>query len=288
MPRLPFRSIVALCGWLAIAGPLPAQAEQSPETADSVSSAPAQTYADLADLALPAEVVVRAQIRQATRLKPAQAPDLPASIARVYIVVRTSSLLVGPALGESLSFLADVPLDERGKLPKLNKSQVLVFARTVPGKPGQLALVAPDAMIAWTPDAEQRLRAILTERNSPDAPPHITALREALHVPGNLAGEGETQFFFATEGGKPVSLSVVRRPGQPTTWGVSFSEIVDQAARPPEKDTLGWYRLACELPPRLPDGTNIAERPRDRQAASEDYALIMADLGPCARQRAHR
>jgi len=164
----------------------------------------------------------------------------------------------------------------------------VVLARTVPGKPAELALVAPDAMLAWTADVEQRLRAILTERNSPDAPPHITALREALHVPGNLAGEGETQFFFATEGGKPVSLSVVRRPGQPTTWGVSFSEIVDQAARPPEKDTLGWYRLACELPPQLPEGTNIADRPQDRQAAAEDYAQVIGDLGPCARKRQTR
>lgn len=288
MPRYARHTIIVLSGLLAVVGPMPVCAAQSPETAVSPASEPAQTYADLVDLALPAEVVVRAQVRVASRLKPAQSPDVPAGMARLYIEARTSSLLVGPAIGESLRFLADVPVDSRGKVAKLTKSQVIVLARTVPGKPGELALVAPDAMLAWSPETELRLRAILTERNSPDAPPHITALREALHVPGNLAGEGETQFFFATEGGKPVSLSVVHRPAQPPTWGVSFSEIVDQAARPPEKETLGWYRLACELPARLPDGSNIADRPEHRQAASEDYAMIIGDLGPCLRKRPAR
>ncbi|MFX4520404.1 hypothetical protein ABTA72_19675, partial [Acinetobacter baumannii] len=48
-----------------------------PQVATSADAAPALTYADLADLALPAELVTRAQVRSATRLKPAQAPDVP-------------------------------------------------------------------------------------------------------------------------------------------------------------------------------------------------------------------
>jgi hypothetical protein len=40
-----------------------------------------------------------------------------------------------------------------------------------------------------------------------------------MHVPGNLTGEGETQVFLSTTEGQPASLSIVRRPGQPTTWG---------------------------------------------------------------------
>lgn len=168
----------------------------------------ALAYADLVDLALPAQVALRAQVRKAIRLKPQEAPGLPAGQARLYIEARTTALLIGPAQGESVRFLADVPLDARGKVPKLNKTAVLVLARAVPGRPGELQLVAPDAMLALTPGREATLRAILTETAQPDAPPAITALREVLHVSGNLADEGETQLFLATATGAPVSISV--------------------------------------------------------------------------------
>jgi hypothetical protein len=262
------------------------------ETALSVSMAPGLeadpdfTYADLVDLALPAEVVVRAQVRKTAWLKPEEAPGLPPGRARLYVEARTTALLIGPDLGESIRFLADVPLDARGKPPKLNKTEVLVLARTVENRPGELQLVAPDAMLPLTSAREATLRAILTETAQPDAPPPITALREALHVSGNLAGEGETQLFLATSTGAPVSISVLRRPDQPVTWGVSFTEIVDSAARPPLPSSLAWYRLACGLPLRLPERANISGSLADRRIAAEDYARVLADLGPCTRKRA--
>ena len=243
------------------------------------------TYADLVDLALPAEVVARAQVRKAVRLKPEEAPGLPAGRARFYIEARTSALLIGPDLGESIKFLADVPLDARGKPAKLAKTDVLIIARMVPERPGELQLVAPDAMLAATGWREATLRAILTETTRPDAPPAITALREVLHVQGNLAGEGETQLFLATATGAPVSISVLRRPDQPASWGVSFTEIVDSSARPPLPATLAWYRLACGLPQHLPERANISGTLADRRTAAEDYAKVLADLGPCARKR---
>ncbi|WP_292928615.1 hypothetical protein [Novosphingobium sp. PASSN1] len=247
---------------------------------------PDLSYADLVDLALPANVVLKAEIRKAVRLKPEEAPGLPAGRARFYIEARTSALLIGPDLGESTRFLADVPLDARGKPPKRGKAPVLVLARTVPERPGELQLVAPDAMLPLTPAREATLRAILTETAQSDTPPAITALREALHVSGNLAGEGETQLFLGTATGAPVSISVLRRPGQPATWGVSFTEIVDSAARPPLPATLAWYRLACGLPRRMPERANISATLADRRIAAEDYAQVLADLGPCLRKRA--
>ncbi|WP_408591683.1 hypothetical protein [Novosphingobium sp.] len=246
---------------------------------------PALTYADLVDLALPAELVTRAEIRRATRLKPEQAPDVPAGKARLYVEAVTTALLVGPDLGESIRFLADVPLDAKGRVPKLTRTQVLVLARTVAGRPGELQLVAGDAMLPWSADTETRLRSVLTALLAPDAPARVLSLREALHVPGNLAGEGETQLFFATEGERPIALSILRRPGEPTRWGVSFSEIVDQAATPPALDTLAWYRLACSLPQSLSERANISATANDRRIATEDYALVLADLGPCTRNR---
>jgi hypothetical protein len=245
----------------------------------------ALAYADLVDLALPAGTALRAQVRKAIRLKPEEAPGLAEGRARLYIEARITALLIGPELGESVRFLADVPLDARGKVAKLGKTEVLVLARIVPERPGELQLVAPDAMLALTPGREATLRAILTETARPDAPPAITALREVLHVSGNLADEGETQLFLATATGAPVSISVLRRPGQAPAWGVSFTEIVDSAARPPLPATLAWYRLACGLPQRLPERANISGTLADRRIAAEDYALVQADLGPCIRKR---
>lgn len=244
-----------------------------------------RSYADLADLADSATIVARADIRKVAQLKPEQAPGVPIGTARVYVEARTTALLAGSGLGESLHYLADVPLDATGRLPKLKKMSVLIFARAVDGRPSELRLVTPDAQVPWDAGTEAMTRAILTELVGPGTPPRITGLREALHVRGNLAGEGETQLFLATEGGAPVSLSVVRRPGQPTVWGVSFSEIVDQAARPPAPQTLAWYRLACFLPAALPASANLSGTAEDRQIANEDYALIIHDLGPCGRSR---
>lgn len=243
------------------------------------------TYADLADLALPADLVARAQVRKVAPLKPEQSPDLAPGKVRIYVEARTIAVLAGPDLGESIRFLTDVPLDSRGKVPRLSKADVLVIGHTVPGRPGELLLSAPDAMLPYAPLAEQKLRAILTEKLSTDAPPVVRGVREAMHVAGNLAGEGETQVFLATEGGRPAALSIVRRPGQAPSWGASFSEIVDQAARPPAPETLAWYRLACFLPASLPERANISDSAADRQAAAEDYALALGDLGACARVR---
>lgn len=258
---------------------------------DSSTIAPAdtagQTYADLVDLAQASPVVVRATIHRQSRLKPEESPGVAPGFARLYIEADTAALLVGPDLGESLRFLADVPVDGSGKVPKLAKTPVLLFANIVPGKPGELQLTASDTMFAWNAGFEAQVRAILTELVNPDSPPQITGLREALHVPGNLTGEGETQFFFATTDGKPVSISVVRRPGEPTRWGVSFSEIVDQAAQPPRPRTLAWYRLACSLPARVPDRASISATEADKRIALDDYALVLRELGPCSRNRAH-
>ncbi|MBB3859761.1 hypothetical protein GGQ88_001022 [Novosphingobium hassiacum] len=242
------------------------------------------TYADLAGLAEAADVVLRAQVKKASRLKPEQAPNLPVGMARMLIEARTVAVLSGPAMGETVRYLADVPLDAKGKPPKLNKAQVMLFARTVAGRAGELALVDGGAQIAWSTGVEARTRTILTDLLSPEAPPRIKAVREVLFVPGNLAGEGETQVFLQTENSAPVSLSVVRRPGMARTWGVSLSEIVDQSARPPARDTLTWYRLACFLPQDIPASARLSGEAHG-QEAEEDYRFVLAELGPCTRTR---
>jgi len=254
--------------------------QAGPATSVAVSG---PTYADLADLADRAPLVARVEPRDVVRLKPEQAPNLRPGMARIFVKAKTRAVLVGEALGESVGYLADVPLTAKGKLPKLEKRQVLVFARAVPGRPGELQLVAPDAQLAWDPVLEGRVTAILTELLAPGAPPRITGVREVSFVPGNLVGEGETQIFLSTQSGDPISISVVRRPGQAPTWGVAFGEIVDQAARPPARDTLAWYRLACFLPSSLSSATMLTGDGEARRAATEDYRWVRSQLGACPR-----
>ncbi len=241
------------------------------------------TYADLADLADHAPLVAKVDIRDAVRLKPEQAPGVRSGMARVYFKAKIRALLLGETIGESASYLADVPVDPKGKPPKLKKTTALIFARPVAARPGELQLVSTVGQVAWSQPTEDRVRAILTELVAPGAPPRVTGVREVSFVPGNLIGEGETQIFLATEAGDAVSISVVHRPGEPPVWGVAFGEIVDQAARPPLRDTLAWYRLACFLPAGLSTATNLSGDGDTQRRAAEDYRYVRGQLGPCPR-----
>jgi hypothetical protein len=253
------------------------------------SNAPALTYADLADFADAAGVVVHVQVARQIALSPERATNVAPGYTRLYVEAKTKALLTGKApLGESVRYLVDVPVDAKGKPPKLKKRDFLLFARAVPGRPGELQLTGPTAQVPYDEATAARLRPILAELAAPDAAPAVTGVRDALAVPGTLVGESETQIFLATRTGDPVSLTIVRRPGMEPVWGVSYSEIVDQAARPPASETLAWYRLACFLPPQLPRGANLSQDPASRARAAEDYAYVLDQLGQCPRTLARQ
>ena len=273
-------SLLALCGLLP--GALAAQA-QAPAAPAAVAAA-GPTFADLATLSDAAELVIRAQIRSQTALGPDRAPGLAAGFARLYIQAQTTALIAGrSSVGATFAYLVDVPLDAKGKAPKLKGLEMLLFADPVPGRPNEVQLVTPGAQVAYTPALEARLRPILTELYAADSPPRITGIRDALAVAGTLTGESETQIFLATENRAPVSLTVLRRPGQSPQWGVSWGEIIDSAARPPAPESLRWYRLACALPAELPSAANLARDPAERRLATGDYAFVISQLGPCTR-----
>ncbi len=248
--------------------------------------APGPSYADLADLADPAAAVIHARIRRQAVVEPERSPGLAAGYVRLYIEAETVALLTGSApIGESLRYLVDVPVDARGRPPSLRKREVLLFTRRAAGRPGEIALVGPHAQLDWTAELDARLRPILAELVAPDAAPAITTVREGLSVAGNLAGESESQFFIDTRGDGPVSISVIRRPNMRPAWGVSWSEIVDQAAGPPTRDTLEWYRLACFLPSELPRSASLSTDAQARARAAADWRFVIEQLGPCPRNR---
>ena len=246
---------------------------------------PGPTYADIADLALAAPVAAHVRLKRAVPLKPAEAGNVPAGRARFYVVADVIALIrSAEGLPTQVSYLADVPL-AGGKPPKLaKKSEYIVLARTVPGRPGELQLVAPDAQLPFTPERANTVRSITREAAAADAAPRITGIGRAFHVPGSIPGESETQIFLQTADGRPVSLSVLRRPGIAPQWAVALSEVTDDAAAPPAPNSLLWYRLACALPRTIP-AQSYADAPENAEAIRADYDVVMQGLGACARTR---
>ncbi len=277
-------SFIPACA-LAVCAAIPATlSAQAP--AQASASTQRASDADLIDLADYADLVVRAKVRRQSDVAPERAPGLRPGYARYYIEADTQNLIAGNTpLGERVRYLVDLPLDATGRKAKLRKKEVLLFARAVPGRPSELQLVAPDAQLLWSEALEARTRLILEQLVAPNAAPRITGVRDALSVAGTLVGESETQIFLDTVNNDPAAISVVRRPGMAPVWGVSFSEIVDQAVRVPEPGSLAYYRLTCALPLSLPSEANLAREPADRARASDDYRFVIAQLGSCVRLR---
>ena len=272
-------------GCLAAFVTLPAAAFARDDSPAAVP-APAASYADLADLADGAPLVIRAQVRKLVAVEAARAPGLRAGRGRFYVEARTEAVVFGRSgLGEDLRYLVDLPFDPKGRPPALKKKSVVIFARSVPARPGELQLVANDAQLVWDAALDTRLRGVLGELNAPTAPRRVTGVREALFVPGSLAGESESQLFLATADGEPAAVTVVRQPGQTPRWSVSFSEVVGEAGLAPARDTLGWYRLACFLPAALPVEANTSGTAENRLAAERDYRFVLDQLGACPRTR---
>lgn len=281
-------AIAALTGLTA--GIPVVSAMQAPAAATPASP---YSYADVADLATAAPMAIHARVASASVLKPERAPGVAAGHSRFYVEADVISLIRGSGpLAARIAYLVDLPNAANGKPVKLKKKQpLLLFARPVAGatagssNTGSVRLVAPDAQLPWDPATEARLRAILTELVKPGAPPAITGVDNGFHVPGSLPGEGETQLFFNTATGEPMSLTILTSADGSRRWAAAFGEIVDGSAAVPPRDTLAWYRLACGLPRQLPmaklKGTDAAGQ---RKAVS-DYAVVLGALGDCTRTR---
>jgi hypothetical protein len=275
---------LTFCKW-ALAAALLAAAAAPAESQAGPAAGP--TYADLADLALAAPVAAQVRVTEAVAVKAERSPGLQPGMARFYVEAALVSLIRSPrSLPARLSYLVDLPRDSKGKAPRLRKgSEFLLLAAPVTGRPGELRLIAPDAQIPFTAERAATLRSIIREASSASPPPGIAGIGRAFHVPGAIRGESETQIFLQTAGGTPVSLTVLRRPGETPIWAVALSEIVDEAAAAPAPGTLLWYRLACGLPRALPT-QSLAEADSEGAAAIQaDYRLVLERLGPCVRSR---
>lgn len=267
---------------------IPGARSQTPPPSAQRASTPlaALSYADIADLADSAPIVASARITRTLTVPAAQATAVQPGFRRLFVEAKITGLIRGEGgITPNVSYLYDAPLDGKGKAPKLKKADVILFARPG-GRTGEIQLVARDAQIASTPATLATVKSVLADLVADGAAPRITGLGDAFHVAGTVAGEGETQIFLRTEGGEPVSLSILRRPGQPPVWAVALGEIVDEAAKAPEPGSLLWYRLACSLPPALPSRSVRTLSVQDAESARADYLVVVQALGPCQRTRA--
>lgn len=243
-------------------------------------------YADLADLSVNAPLIAHVKIKEAIKVDPKRVTNAPAGTQRYYIVATTNALIRGQGgIPETIRYVIDLPVDERGRVPKIKRKPFIIFARNLTGSSGDIQLAAPDAQIDWTPARDQRVRSLVREIVARDAAPAITGVGSAFHVPGTIIGEGETQIFLETVTGDPVSITILSRDGQKKVWAVSLSEIVDEAARAPVRNSLLWYRLACFLPKSLPEEALAGDSASNSNQARRDYDLVIQDLGNCPRTR---
>lgn len=272
---------IAVCCAIALAAPIASSAQTTQNRPEQV--APLPSYAAVAGEVVRAPLILDARIREATRLKPEEAPDVAPGRARFYVEADVLALIRGAgAIPTRVVYVADVPLGARGKAPRLKKQRVLLFARPVAGKPEQIQLTTPDSQFMYLPELDSLVRGITQEALAANAPPAITGVGNAFHVPGSLPGEGETQVFLTTENNLPVSLQIRRSPGRTPRWTVSLGDIVDDSAEPPAANTLLWYRLACGLPRQLTPENLESDDPETARIAAEDYSVVLAALGPCA------
>ncbi len=289
-PGRPYRlALMALAGAIlaSCSTALPAQTRTIAAAPQVFEAAPEQapTYADLVTFALEADLVAIVSVADQRAFPPERAPDVPPDRVRLYLESLTRNLLSSATgIGESLIFVTDADRTADGRAPDWEERDFVIFADSVRARPGEVQLVSSRAMFAHGPVIEERVRRVLRQLAAADAPPVITGVRDVISVPGNLVGESETQMFVETANGAPVSLTVVRRPGFAPQWGVSLGEIVDSSARPPEPETLAWFRFACFLPGELAESAFLQTDRDSRRQAREDYAFVLAELGPCERR----
>ncbi|MEP7351256.1 MAG: hypothetical protein ABI668_15060 [Sphingorhabdus sp.] len=262
---------------------------QSPPPAPRTYSVPAEgaAYADVADLAVVSPLIIDATVKKAVKVAPEQSIGVPANMQRMLVEADVLALIRGQGgVTSRVKFLLDLPKDARGKIPKLKKQRLFLLGNSVTGRPGEIRLARPDALIQWSPANDALVRAITQEAVQIDAAQKITGITSAFYSAGTVLGEGETQVFLKTEKGQPMSLSIISRPGQNKRWAVSTAEVIDESASAPVRHTLLWYRLACGLPRDL-NAELVEGADSDNAArAQADYKFVIEALGPCGRKRA--
>jgi len=268
------RSILPICLISAIiGGASPATAQAQPQAGrDRLAS-----YADVADLALASPVVVRATIIAARTLPRNAASTVAADRARVMVTAQVTNLLVAPgATTATLMWLWDAPADARGRPPKAKGLDVLAFV-AAPDANGGTRLMSRRGQQNWDPALADRVKQVVAEARGGTVP-EFRGVTNGFRADGTISGESESQFFLATNDGKPATLVVQKRPAEMLRVLVARGDIIDDSAQRVQPGSLLWYRLACGLPAHLPAAAGGSST-----ALARDWTDAMTSLGPCGR-----
>ena len=271
--------------FLSIATAASAQ-NSSPAISSFAIEADAASYADFADLVVISPLIIDVTVRKVQKVSAEQAIAVPPTMQRVLIEADVMALIRGEGgITPRVRFVLDIPKDAKGKIPKLKKQRLFLFGRQVAGRPGEIQLSRPNALAYFSPANDTLVRDITKEAVELNAPRRIASIASAFHTAGTVLGEGETQIFLKTDNDKPLSLTVLSRPGQQKQWAVSTAEVIDASATAPQRFTLLWYRLACGLPRNLPSERVESANNADTARAQADYKFVIEALGPCGRKR---
>ena len=244
------------------------------------------SYADIADLVVIAPLIVDMTVRNVQKLSAEQSVGIPTSLERVLVEADVMALIRGEGgITPRIRFLLDVPKNAKGKIPKLQKQRMYLFGRQVTGRPGEVQLARPNALALYSTTNDALVRAITKEAVQANAPRRITSVSGAFHSAGTVLGEGETQIFLKADNDQPLSLTILSRRSQQKKWAVSTAEIIDASATAPQRFTLLWYRLACDLPRSLLSDRIEGASNADITRAQADYKFVIESLGPCGRKR---
>jgi hypothetical protein len=274
MNRIMPPAIAPICLILAAASVMAAPVvAQSVPAADRLAG-----YADAADLALASPVIVRATLTRAPPLaKNAAAGSAAPGRVRLMVTAQVTNLLVAPgAMAGTLAWLWDAPAGAKGRPPAAKGMDVLAFLAP-PGSDGGTRLISRRGQQPWDPALAETVRQIVAEARSGNVPV-VRGVEGGFRADGTIPGESESQFFLTTADGKPATLVVQNRPGEARKILVARGDIIDESARPVQRSTLLWYRLACFLPAALP-----AAAGGDDAALARDWRDALASLGPCGR-----
>ncbi|NJM49476.1 MAG: hypothetical protein HC843_00015 [Sphingomonadales bacterium] len=243
-------------------------------------------YADVADLVTISPMIVDASVKKVQKLSAEQSAGVPQNIQRAVVTADINTLIRGTkGVAGQVRFLLDIPKDARGKIPKLKKQRFFLLGKSVNGRPDMIQLSRSDALISYSEANNGLLRAITQESVKLDAAPEVLGIASAFYSPGTVIGEGISQIFLRAAGNQPFSISVASRPGQQRIWSVSTSELIEEGAQTPRRNTLLWYRLACGLPRNLDASLIQAAGDGNAAKAQADYQYVINALGPCGRTR---
>lgn len=266
---------------------VPAIAQTQPILPYSIAiDANEASYADIADLVVISPLIIDVNVRNMRKISAEQSIGVPAAMQRVLIEADVMALIRGDGgTTARVRFLLDIPTDAKGRIAKLKKQRMFLFGRQVAGRPGEVQLSRANAVALYSPANDALVRAITQEAVQIDAPRSIAGISSAFHTAGTVLGEGETQVFLKTDRDRPLSLTVLSRPGQQKLWAVSTAEVIDASATAPKRFTLLWYRLACGLPKALPSDRVEGASSDNAARAQADYKFVIDALGPCGRKR---